>query len=320
MELHKPFTSTTEQIQLLQRRGVEFTNENKAREILQREGYYSIINGYKTPFLETNTPEDKYKPGTTFTHIYELFKIDRDLRSIIFITAAKAEAMLRTTCAYCFTEQHQNEPNAYLNPTNYNPAIRTNGLLRDFNRIFENNDPSSPQQDRAKPYLQHYLEHHDGQIPLWVLTNDLTLGQMFWFFQAQTKAVRGAIAQTYTSVYNTSHHNKTEITARKLDSIYRRIKEFRNICAHDERLYCARPHDKNATIFQLIKDLSLVIGKSEYIEFLQKIKKIIKRITTKIPAHSQEILSQMGIDNKEEFLHWEEKSREPKTKKKGKEK
>ena len=71
----------------------------------------------------------------------------------------------------------------------------------------------------------------------------------------------------------------------QLDKIYRRIKDFRNICAHDERLYCAHPHDRNITVFQLVKDLRLVTDKKRYLEFLQQLESLLMDLKQDIPEH-----------------------------------
>lgn len=62
----KEFKTIEEQIALLESRGVE-TDENTPHQ-LAREGYYSIVNGYKGPFLDTNamqrSVDDVYLEGT----------------------------------------------------------------------------------------------------------------------------------------------------------------------------------------------------------------------------------------------------------------
>ncbi|MEB3365020.1 hypothetical protein SDC49_20185 [Lactobacillus sp. R2/2] len=46
----KPFTNIDEQINILKNRYLHFENEEIAKAILRRYGYYEIINGYKSPF------------------------------------------------------------------------------------------------------------------------------------------------------------------------------------------------------------------------------------------------------------------------------
>ncbi|MGM9581072.1 MAG: Abi family protein [Anaerovibrio sp.] len=49
--------------------------------ILRTAGYYNVINGYKTPFLDKAKSsiqgEDFYKDGTTIEQIYSLYLFDR---------------------------------------------------------------------------------------------------------------------------------------------------------------------------------------------------------------------------------------------------
>ncbi len=73
-----------------------------------REGYYSIINGYKEPFLEPVVTKDdlsdRYKGGTSFDDIFALFTFDRSLRALTFRNLIKAEATARTAIAYTFRQ------------------------------------------------------------------------------------------------------------------------------------------------------------------------------------------------------------------------
>ena len=48
--MDKPFKSIDEQIAILDSRGVETDSDTAAA--LMREGYYSIVNGYKDPFID----------------------------------------------------------------------------------------------------------------------------------------------------------------------------------------------------------------------------------------------------------------------------
>ena len=108
MVIYKPFTTIRQQIELLKSRGVVFPDEIKAMEILEREGYYSVVNGYKNPFLESKN-SNKYVQGAKFEQIYYLFKFDRELRSIIFAATTRAEALLRSSCCLLYTSDAADE-------------------------------------------------------------------------------------------------------------------------------------------------------------------------------------------------------------------
>lgn len=100
-----------------------------------------------------------------------------------------------------------------------------------------------------------------------------------------------------------------EITSIHLDKIYRRIKDFRNICAHDERLYCAHPHDRNITVFQLVKDLRLVTDKKRYLEFLQQLESLLVNLEKDIPDYIGYVCCEMGLQNVDVLQTWMQTSR-----------
>ena len=80
--MDKPFKSIDQQIELLESRGV--ATDGDSRSILMREGYYPIVNGYKAPFIDSvatkEAGDDRYRDGTRFSDMHELFLFDRDLR------------------------------------------------------------------------------------------------------------------------------------------------------------------------------------------------------------------------------------------------
>lgn len=82
--MDKPFKTIEEQVELLEARGV--ATDDGTPEVLLREGYYSVVNGYKEPFIDKEKSEsakdDRYLPGTSFADIYALFMFDRELRML----------------------------------------------------------------------------------------------------------------------------------------------------------------------------------------------------------------------------------------------
>ncbi len=312
--MHKPFTSIDDQISLLESRGV--VCDNSTATALMREGYYSVVNGYKDPFLDNEASaaagDDRFLPGTRFDNILGLFDFDRRLRFSVFKALTLAEAVLRTTCAYCFSQDHRGEPNAYLIRENLfqPPSERRDivtGMMHTMRKIIDNGgrDP----EKGGKGYLHHCLTRHDGEVPLWVLTNDMSIGQITTFYRIMSPAERGAVARQFEFLYSKSHRKPMTITSAKLDAIYSRIKNFRNICAHDERLYCARPFGLNNSLFQLIQDLQLVLTKKDHREFLQQIESLMLYITKKLPNIAPQVFESMGVGNLEDYRAYMESLR-----------
>lgn len=291
--------TVSDQVELLSRRGLK--TDSRTAWVLEREGYYSIINGYKGPFLDTEQTQeagdDRYRDETSFNDVYMLYLFDRNLRFLLFRMTTLAEAILKTVCSHEFTRLHSDEKNPYLNIANYAPEgeahDKAEKLISKLDRILQGN--MDPKRTDRKDYLRHCLEHHDGEVPLWVLANNLTLGQIYWFFQSQRTEIRANIARSFTSLYANSHKHKTEVTSQRLDKIYRRIRDYRNICAHDERLYCAHPHDANITIFQVTQDFRFVTDKQRYLEFLQSLYSLLMHLQKDIPSYFDVICNSMGL-------------------------
>lgn len=92
----KPFKTYRQQLAILRSRGLSIPNGSKAMRILERENYYSLINGYKDLFLvrdvtgKSVSPE-QYIPGTTFDELYSLYTFDRALRNILLEAILKFE-------------------------------------------------------------------------------------------------------------------------------------------------------------------------------------------------------------------------------------
>lgn len=137
-----------------------------------------------------------------------------------------------------------------------------------FKRILElDGNPRNRGDYGGKAYIRHCMEDHNGQVPLWMLANDLSSGQTVWFFQVQSPAVRLAVAESFIGLYADTHDGLRCITIKRLDSIFNRLVFYRNLCAHDERCYCARYDGRaNENVYQAIGDLGYLLDKDDYLE------------------------------------------------------
>ena len=79
----KLFSTINNQIALLRdTKGIIIADEDSARDILSRIGYFPLMGGYKHLFRIPLTKN--YKPGTTFEEIVALYEFDADLRELVF--------------------------------------------------------------------------------------------------------------------------------------------------------------------------------------------------------------------------------------------
>lgn len=306
MSLHKPYRSVGEQLRILRSRGM--TVDADAGHVLRREGYYPVVNGYKDLFLDQKAclvaGDDCYEADACFDDLYALFLFDRELRELLFSAITRAEAALKAACAHEFTRLYPSEVNPHLNPDRYDSKRHSSAVTlidKVFKRILElDGNPRNRGDYGGKAYIRHCMEDHDGQVPLWVLVNDLSFGQTVWFFQVQSSSVRLAVAESFTNLYADTHDRPRRITVKRLDRIFNRLVFYRNLCAHDERCYCARYDGRaNENVYQAIGDLGYLLDKDDYLELFQRFSTLVARMTSAIPARSQAILSAMGVCEQE---------------------
>ncbi|WP_294438955.1 Abi family protein [uncultured Slackia sp.] len=304
--MDKPFKTVDEQIAILESRGMQ--TDADTVHMLRQEGYYSIVNGYKDLFLDRPAMiggnGDVYKPGATFQEMFKLYSFDRDLRLTMFRYFSIAEATLKTACAYQFSAAHASEIEPYLKIANYRQerryAGRIDGLISDFNTALGRNPHKRP---KRKAYLEHYRQHHD-EVPLWVLLRYMTLGQAFKFYEFQNESMRNAIAKHFSMLYADTHDVPVRISERQLRLAYDHIKDFRNICAHDERLYCARVSpSKDVSISGVISDLGLILPKDENLRMVKSVGTLLLDIANDLKTVGlRDVLDAMGMESIEKTL------------------
>lgn len=300
--MDKPFKTISEQISILESRGMR--TDEATPLILNREGYYSVVNGYKTLFLSESeadgAKEDRYAERATFESVYRLFTFDRDLRMTMSRYFAQAEAALKTVCAYRFSERHAQESEPYLNPSNYRRdgayPKRVDDLIDEFKRVLH-----KPPYDKGtfkREYIEHYVRKHD-ETPLWVLTNFLMLGQIFKFYEYQPESMRNSIAKGFSELYGETYGTGVKISPKRLRLIYDHIKDFRNICAHDERLYCARVSpSRDVTFADLLGDLSVVLTKDENARMQGEVIRLLHEMMTDLGTEiAIPVLDAMGVES-----------------------
>jgi len=297
--MQKRFKSLEEQEELLVSRGVATDDDTRA--ILSREGYYAVVVGYKAPFL-TNPNHahgeiDRYREGTTFQHIYAAFIFDRMLRMTMLSYSMAAESTLKVLCAYAFEKHHRKGTQAYLEKTSYARDQREKGtvrrLINTFNQVIRQ---ESPYDERT--YLYDYMEELT-KVPFWVITKAVDFGTVLEFCRCVTKDVQGDVVDAFEHLYEQSWGKERRMTfdgEGGLDARFMRIKDMRNLCAHDERLYCARfGREQEADLWQVCRDLRLVIDRDMHERMMGDVQRLLERLQQEVPPEAADyIMLQMG--------------------------
>ena len=156
------FKTYDEQIQILKSRNLSISNPNKAKEFLQYNNYYNVVNGYKELFLKNKgarSEDDVYKDGCDFEELAYLFMLDRDLRLLLLRYLIIFENNLKSIYAYEFSKKYT-EDESYLHSSNYS----TENLNQVEEQITKMEERIEKKKYHEKP-IKHYVEN-DEKVPL----------------------------------------------------------------------------------------------------------------------------------------------------------
>lgn len=102
--MKKQFLTYDEQISLLEEKNLIISNREYARDILSKIGYFSLINGYKEVYKQTDNK--LFQTGTTFENIYELYCLDSDLKNIFLKYILIVEHHIKSLLSYYFCKEY----------------------------------------------------------------------------------------------------------------------------------------------------------------------------------------------------------------------
>ena len=231
----KKFLTYDEQINLLKSKKLEIENVELAISQLKKYGYFSLVSGYKDIFkIEKN---GNYKTRTTLEDIIYLYLFDDYLRNTFLQEIIRIEKHIKSLYSYSFCALYGDKQSDYLNVNNYNYGHYQkdiNVFITLVNNILDN-------PERYK-YIKHNITTY-GSVPLWVLIQSLTLGNVSKMYNFSSNKLQSQIAREFKNVYGP-----------ELSSMLNILSKFRNVCAHGERLYsyATKKEIKNLPIYSRI--------------------------------------------------------------------
>lgn len=214
MKSIKPPTTYNQQLKKLQEHNCSIDDPDFARRVLKRINYYRF-SAYLIPF-KSNTDPEKYRDGTNFRQVYQIYEFDRKLRSLIFSTIEEIELSLRAHISYYFS--HKYGALGYLDVSNLSK--------RHNQQNFEDKLKKYIYKNRKQPFVAHHIQEYNSQFPLWVIVELFTLGDLSMFYSDMHVADK----KDFTDSFCKFHHASFE-------SWLLCITHLRNYCAHYARLY-----------------------------------------------------------------------------------
>lgn len=321
----KPFKTHNQQLKILRDRGLDTGDGSKTKVILAEENYYNVINGYKDLFLKRDSkgrpisPEE-YINNAHVDEIYALFSFDRDLRNLLVKYLLKFETKVKSVISYIFSKEHK-EPNAYLSMNNFENGTKyTKTTLKQIAMM--SNLISEKVKNNGYNSIKHYIDNHNS-VPLWVLVNYMTIGNMSYFYGIMKAADKNEVAKEISKSFNRTRSKQLFpkeliIHSADLEAIIKSVNLHRNVCAHEERLYSYettnvrsshifnyfKVHTKvaNNKLISLLVFLRAVQSRKDSQNLHREIDKLIEKYQVKFESINFDvILKEMGF-----LPNWEE--------------
>jgi len=235
MRYGKPWLPLGDQIDRLERRGIDIGDRARAERLLCEVGYYRLT-GYLHPFRAVD-PAIGYLPGTHVSHAAALIDFDRRLRLLVLDALERIEVSLRMRVGYVLGEVSafaHRDAQTFMPEFTRRPehaADRTIATLLPPELSLSKHDVwlvkvAERQSRSSENFVQHFREKYANEMPIWALTEILELGQLVTLYRGLNTRLSQAIADAYG------------VPTKKLFlSWLATLNYVRNVAAHHARLY-----------------------------------------------------------------------------------
>jgi abortive infection bacteriophage resistance protein len=308
----KEYKTFNQQLTILRQRGMIVPTDGTPKRFLEQENYYNVINGYKDLFLKKDInglpldPEE-YRENTHFKELKALFLFDRELRFLFLKYILIFENSFKTVFSHEFSKKYP-KANSYLELQNYvdnNPK----NVLKQVSILTKTIHDQVDKEGAIKHYIETY-----GSVPLWVLVNYLTIGNMSHLYNVLKNTEKNTIAKYYSDKYAKQYGatSSLRISVEDMQSALKIFNLVRNKCAHEERLYNSdfgnvrvasiathfgMSNYDNRKIVVAIIYLKVMLNKNYFKKFYSEFMDILKRYRGEFVTVSfDSILDIMGID------------------------
>ena len=203
-------------------------NGSEHKKILIRVGYFNLINGYKSPFINGKLDNGNYQyiPDTTIEQLYSLKKFDDNLRIFLLKYITQAEEEVRTLTAYKFDQCNNEGKIPWYDINAYDNVASLQDKMGTISAAY------SEMSKSKLDYVQFYMKEHK-HIPTWIMIKAINFSTFINVLKYSKKEVRHSICFLYGLL-----DNKQKPNVKLLIGSLHWMRKVRNSCAHNERVYC----------------------------------------------------------------------------------
>jgi abortive infection bacteriophage resistance protein len=214
----KAALSYSDQLTLLEQRGLIVTDRPSAIDTLSRISYYRL-SAYWYPYRlkdDNYSVQNQLQPGTTFEDILCLYEFDRNLRLFILDALERVEVSIRTAVTYHLGMAHG--AFAHEEKSKFYPKFDHKAWVNNLR------DETLRSSDA---FVAHYKTRYSGfpTMPVWMMAELISLGSLSRLYKGMQNADKRAIAAPLNI-----HHKRLQDWLHVLTYV-------RNVCAHHSRLW-----------------------------------------------------------------------------------
>lgn len=201
----KPFKTYRQQMKYLRDiKKIDCTgSEDKL--ILLKNGYFNLINGYKTPFILGKDKDGShiYIGKTSIRHFEAVKHFDDEIRHILLKSITKIEEEIRTLVGHKFDYVNNYGKTEWFEVESYNPQIKTQDKIKVIASCYNQINKSD------LPYVTHYLNQHNS-IPTWIFIKVINFSTLIEFIKICKPDVVNSLCKLY-SIYDPYNNESPEL-------------------------------------------------------------------------------------------------------------
>ena len=232
-EMHyaKPYLTIDHQLELLRSRGLNIDDDLKAKEYLQRIGYYRL-SAYGFPFRQSQADVygkvqtlDQFKPDTSFKQITDLYAFDKSLRLVVLDALERIEISLRTEVALTLGAYG---PEAHRDKQFFDRGflfVAPHRSISPYDEWLNKLDEKS--KTSKEEFAQHFrTKYNQSHMPIWIAVELLDFGPLSHLLSGMKNQDVIKICRSYNVP-----------TPVELKGWIKTLSFVRNVCAHHARLW-----------------------------------------------------------------------------------
>ncbi len=221
--MKKPFLTYKEQIEKLQTiKKIQCSEDDIT--ILIKNGYFNLINGYKEIFVkDINNGSHRYIDDATIRSVEIVKEFDFKLRMLFMKNISKIEEEIRTIFCHVFIMCNEGNEASWKDINSYYIKIDNKEHIEKLIKNIE-----KQLNESRNEYIQHYKKKYN-EYPAWIAFKIMRFSTLI----DTIKLSKVDVVKKICEVYKLPHKKNFD----SLPSTLRWLKEIRNACAHNERVY-----------------------------------------------------------------------------------